>query len=134
MVSNDNTKDVVVYIRRFSGGNGRSLRFKFLDKDSVAINPMRFNETKWDKLVHGFDRKTTTEYVQYDVAYPIPLINITTPYATGGKANVDFSYSRLGFGGMREVGSLGLDFNIYREGDWEIVFHFRTDNPKFEDE
>jgi len=134
LVSNDNTKDVVVYIRPFSGGNGHSLRFKFLDKDSVAINPVKFNETKWDQLVHGFNRKTSAEYVQYDVAYPIPLVNIPTPYASGGRANINFAYSRLGFGGARQVATLGLDFSIYREGDWEIVFHFRTDNPKFEDE
>ena len=134
LVTDDNTKDVVVYIRPFSGGNGHSLRFKFLNKDSVAMNPALFNETKWDLLVHGFNRKSTTEYVQYDVAYPIPLINISTPYANSGKANVNFVYSRLGFGGARETGTLGLDFSIYREGDWEIVFHFRNDNPKFEDE
>ncbi|WP_316815084.1 DUF5007 domain-containing protein [Pedobacter nyackensis] len=134
LISNDATQDVVVYIRPFTGGNGKSLRFKFLDKDAMPIDPTRFNETRWDQLVHGFNRTITSEYVQYDVAYPIPLINITTPYASGGRANVNFSYSRLGFGGIRETGSLGLDFSIYREGDWEVVFHFRNDNPKFEDE
>lgn len=134
LVSNDATQDVIVYIRPFTGGNGNSLRFKFLDKNSLPIDPSRFNETRWDQLVHGFNRVSTTEYVQYDVAYPIPLINISTPYASGGRAKVDFSYSRLGFGSVRETGSIGLDFSIYREGDWEIVFHFRNDNPKFEDE
>ncbi|SMC87276.1 DUF5007 domain-containing protein [Pedobacter nyackensis] len=128
------SNDVVVSIRPFSGGNGHSLRFRFLDKNAVVINPAKFNETKWDQLVHGFNRQTTDEYVQYDVAYPIPLINIPTSYASGGRANVNFSYSRLGFGGIRQVGSIGLDFSIYREGDWEIVFQFRNDNPKFEDE
>jgi len=126
--------DVAVYIRPFSGGNGHSLRFKFLNKDAVAINPAKFNETKWDQLVHGFNKEMTQEYVQYDVAYPIPLVNIATPYASGGKANVNFSYSRLGFGSARQIGTIGLDFGIYREGDWEIVFQFRNDNPKFEDE
>lgn len=134
LVSNDNIKDVVAYIRPFTGGNGHSLRFKFLNKDSVAINPALFNETKWDILVHGFNRVTTAEYVQYDVAYPIPLVNIPTIYASGGRANVNFSYSRIGFGGIRQTANIGLGFSIYREGDWEIVFHFKTDNPKFEDE
>ena len=30
--------------------------------------------------------------------------------------------------------SFGIDFAIYKKGDWEIVFHFLKDNPKFEDE
>lgn len=133
--SNDEKDDVVVYIRPFEGGNGHSLRFKVLDKDSAAINPERFNETKWDQLVHGFNMQKTDEYVQYDVAYPIPLVNIPTFYAPGGsRARSMISYSRLGFNGFRTVSTFGLDFAIYKPGDWEIVFHFKNDNPKFEDE
>ncbi|MDO7744900.1 MAG: DUF5007 domain-containing protein [Pedobacter sp.] len=134
LLSNDNIKDVVVYIRRFEGGNGHSLRFKFLNTDSVAMNPAVFNETKWDQLVHGFNRKTTSEYVQYDVAYPIPLTSIQTRFTDGGNARVEFRYSRRGFGGALTTGMIGLDFKIFSVGDWEIVFHFKNDNPKFEDE
>ncbi len=131
---------VYTYIRKVSGGNGHSLRFKFLDKDSVAIDPRRFNETKWATLVHGFNMQMTKEYVQYDVAYPIPLAAIPTRYTVGGvtgsgtDAAVEFSYSRTGFGNLREIGRLSQSFRIYEKGDWEIVFHFKTVNPKFDNE
>ncbi len=134
LVSNDNIKDAVVYIRRFEGGNGHTLRFKFLNTDSLPMNPALFNETKWDLLVHGFNKTMTNEYVQYDVAYPIPLTNVATSYTSGGNARAEFKYSRHGFGGGLTTGMVGLDFKIFRAGDWEIVFHFKTDNPKFEDE
>lgn len=134
LVNNSNQKDFVVYIRPFKGGTGKNLRFVFLDKESKPINPSRFNETKWDQLVHGFNMVKTDEYVQYDVAYPIPLVNINTPYTTGGEAKIDFSYSRLGFGGFLNTATFGLKFKIFRPGDWEIVFHFKNENPKFEDE
>ena len=133
--SNDDKKDVVVYIRPFTGGTGNSLRFKFLNKDSVEMNPAFFNETVWDKIVHGFNFQKTLTYAQYDVAYPIPLVEIPTIYAPGGtRDHAEFRYSRIGFGGVRVVASFGIDFAIYRKGDWEIVFHFRKDNPKFENE
>ena len=133
--SNDDKKDVVVYIRPFTGGTGSSLRFKFLNKDSVEMNPALFNETVWDKIVHGFNFQKTLTYAQYDVAYPIPLVEIPTVYAPGGtRDHAEFRYSRIGFGGNRVVASFGVDFAIYRKGDWEIVFHFRKDNPKFENE
>ncbi|MFC3196067.1 DUF5007 domain-containing protein [Parapedobacter deserti] len=136
LVSNNERKDVVVYIRPFEGGNGRKLRFKFMAPDGTFMNPDVFNETTWNNLVHGFNIEKTAEYVQYDVAYPIPLVRLQTPYTTsdGGSASARFRYSRRGFGGNRVTASFGLDFNIYRAGDWEIVFHFRNELPKFEDE
>ena len=136
LVSDDNIKDVVVYVRPFEGGNGNNLRFVFLDPDDNLMNPDQFNETKWSELVHGFNVVKTETYVQYDVAYPIPLVNIGTRYTNnnGSSASIDFRYSRRGFGGPLTYASFGLDFNIYRPGDWEIVFHFRNDLPKFEDE
>ena len=76
----------------------------------------------------------TDEYVQYDVAYPIPLVNINTAFASGAGAHVEFRYSRGAFGGGRIAAGFDLNFRIFREGDWEIVFHFRNDFPKFEDE
>lgn len=134
--SNDNVKDVVVYIRPFEGGNGHNLRLKFMRPDGTFMNPDEFNETKWNQLIHGFNIVKTTEYVQYDVAYPIPLVNVATPYTNGNgsSASIDIEYSRRGFGGVREYASFGLDFNIYRAGNWEIIFHFRNELPKFEDE
>lgn len=133
--SNNDKNDVVVYIRPFNGGNGNSIRFKFLDKDSVAMNPALFNETVWDKIVHGFNMQKTPTYVQYDVAYPVPLVQIPTMYSPDGtRDHAEFKYSRLGFGNVKTVASFGIDFAIYKKGDWEIVFHFKKDNPKFEDE
>ena len=141
LTTNDASKGIVyLYIRKYTGGNGNSLRFKFLNKDSVAIDPAKFNETKWDQVVHGFNMQITKEYVKYDVAYPIPLAAIPTRFTSGGvngsgtDAHVEFSYSRIGFGGNRELGVISQNFRIYEKGDWEIVFHFKTVNPKFQNE
>lgn len=134
LVNNSEKKDLVVYIREFEGGNGHNLRFKFLNKEGEPIHPLEFNETRWDKLIHGFNREVTDEYVQYDVAYPIPLTSFNTEWTAGNSARAEFSYSRLGWGGVRTVATFGLDFKIHRKGDWEIVFHFRNDNPKFDNE
>jgi len=135
LVNNAERKDIVVYIRPFEGGNGNNLRFRFMGKDGSYLNPAQFNETKWEELVHGFNRKMETDYVQYDVAYPIPLTNIRTDYSDGGgTAQIEFAYSRMGFSGTVYLASFGLDFNIFKPGDWEIVFHFQNENPKFEDE
>lgn len=134
LVNNNEKNDVVVYIRKFEGGNGHNLRFRFIDKAGNDINPLLFNETRWDEILHGFNRVTTANYVQYDVAYPVPINAIRSPYTSGNNARVLFAYSRRGFGGLRTTGRIALNFQIFRAGDWEIVFHFRNDNPKFEDE
>ncbi|MFD2143909.1 DUF5007 domain-containing protein [Mucilaginibacter antarcticus] len=146
---------VYLYIRKFvdPAGNaaaiGHRLRFKFLDKDSAAIDPFRFNATKWIDQVHGFNPAGTAPgfdqthtYVEYNVAYPIPLARIPTKYTVGGVANrnggetahAEFSFTRTGFGNVRETGRILLDFAIFEKGDWEIVFHFKTANPKFDND
>lgn len=132
--TDDQFKDLVVYIRRFTGGNGHNLRFVFLNKNGEPINPDSFNETKWNELVHGFNMKKTSTYVQYDVAYPIPLTSFPTKYSNGNSAKVDFSYSRKGFGGGLITANFGLNFKIFTKGDWEIVFHFQRENPRFDNE
>lgn len=134
LVSNSIQKDVVVYIRQFEGGNGHNLRFKFIGPQGEPINPANFNETKWEEVVHGFNHKITNEYVQYDIAYPIPLTSINTKYVAGSNAVSRFVYSRMGWNGIRTTGTIGLNFRIFTPGDWEIVFHFVTEKPKFEDE
>ncbi|WP_207532100.1 DUF5007 domain-containing protein [Desertivirga arenae] len=134
LVSNDDVKDVVVFIRPFTGGNGHNLRIKAIDKNDVAINPSKFNETRWTTMLHAFNMVKTNEYVQYDVAYPIPLTARRTNYSDGNTARVALQYSRLVFGGARNTATLSLNFAIFREGDWEIVFKFLTDDPKFEDD
>lgn len=132
--TNDEFKDLVIYIRPFKGGNGHNLRFVFLDKDGNTMNPDNFNETNWNELVHGFNMKKTVNYVQYDVAYPIPLTNYLTKYTNGSSAQVDFAYSRKGFGGGLITAHFGLDFKIFTKGDWEVVFHFQRENPRFDNE
>lgn len=130
--------DIRVYFHR--KGDGRSLTFKFMNTDSVEIDPARFNRTRWDEMLHGFNRISTSTGVKYDVAYPIPVVRTPTKYTNGGlngdgsQAHVEFAYDRLGAGGLRLIANMGLNFNIFQEGDWEIVFHFIRENPKFEDD
>jgi hypothetical protein len=124
--------DIDVYIRKISN-NSNTLTFKFLDTLYNLMNPALFATTKWSELVHGFNMKMTDTSVTYDVSYPIPLVKLPTKFTTedGDRARVSFTYDRLGFGGSREHALLGLDFAIYEPGDWEIVFAFKNDNPKF---
>lgn len=127
-------QDCWVYFKR--KGDGNSLSFKFMDKDSLPIDPARFNGTKWNTLLHGFNMQLLPDAVRYEVAYPIPLTRIPTQYTTtdGLQANVVFSYNRIGFSGQRETGNLGLSFNIWQPGDWEIIFFFHNETPKFDNE
>ncbi|SEW36656.1 DUF5007 domain-containing protein [Chitinophaga arvensicola] len=123
---------VSVYFNRASE-TGHTLTFRFLDENRNAINPAMFNNTKWDQLLHGFNRRQTDSTVVYDVAYPIPLTGLKTAYAASGKAFCTFGYSRKGYGGVREDASFGLNFAIYEPGDWSITFYFRR-NPIFNDD
>src|SRR5699024_2624673 len=113
-----------------------TLTFRFLDSSLHPINPAKFNLTNWETLVHGFNMEKTDTYVRYDVAYPIPLVEMPTAYTTnnGKQASVTFVFDRLGFGNKREVDKMTFNFNIYEPGDWEIIFWFKKDNPKFEDD
>lgn len=114
-------------------GNGNSLTFRFLDKDSMAINPAKFSNTKWGELVHGFNMQMSSSYVKYDVAYPIPLSSIATKYTSGGRASVLFEYPRRGFGNSLRNGIFGFTFSIFEPGDWNIIIHFKK-NLKFEND
>ncbi|MCF3108549.1 DUF5007 domain-containing protein [Niabella sp. CC-SYL272] len=125
--------EVDVYFNKLVGGSGNTLTFKFLDSAYAPINPRLFNQTQWDRLVHGFDMKLTDTEVKYTVAYPIPLTSTPTPYTNGNgsRAAVKFGYYRLGPGGFGVTASLGFNFAIYQKGDWEIAFHFKNTSPKF---
>jgi hypothetical protein len=117
-------------------GEGNSLTFRFFDKDSLPIDPAKFNRTVWDSIFHGFNVRKTATGVTYDVAYPIPLVKLKTRFTNndGSQAVVSFTYDRLGIAGIRSQSSLSFNFNIYEKGDWEIAFHFYQDNPRFRDE
>lgn len=128
--------DVDVYIRKANPSTRNALTFRFLDTLYQPMNPAIFNTTDWANLVHGFNMKMTDTYVQYDVAYPIPLVSVPTRYTTsdGRTARAAFTWSRIGFGGARINASFGLNFAIYDPGDWEIVFAFKNDVPKTTDD
>ncbi len=117
-------------------GDGNSLTFKFLNKDSVLINPSRFNRTVWDSLIHGFNVKVSDTAVRYEVAYPIPLVKYRTRFTNsdGSQASVNFAFDRVGFGNVTQRCSVSFSFAIYQKGDWNIIFYFYDDNPKFRDE
>jgi hypothetical protein len=112
---------------------GNSLTFKFVDTLFNPINPDKFNTTQWPTLVHGFDMVKDSEKVTYKVAYPIPLANYATKYTIGSglQARSTFRYERQGFGNVKEIALLSLDYAIFEKGDWEIIFWFRTERPKF---
>lgn len=127
--------DISVFF--YKVGDGNSLTFKFLDTLYRPINPNKFNATDWKNLVHGFNMRMTDSSVTYDVAYPIPLVkgfktNYTDP--SGNNAYTKFRYQRIGFGGGVQTAEMGFYFQIYEPGDWQIIFQFKKDNPKFEDE
>ncbi|MGN6162969.1 MAG: DUF5007 domain-containing protein [Flavisolibacter sp.] len=129
-------QDIDVYIRKINmpgTPSTNTITFKFLDTLYHPINPALFSNTNWPELIHGFDMQMTETEVKYSVAFPIPLAEVPTKYTDndGKRARVRFGYSRLGFGGVKEDAQIGLDFAIYEPGDWEIVFAFKNDNPKF---
>jgi len=131
-----NIGDVKVDFNKKQGSTGSSLTFRFLDSIGQTIDPAKFNLTAWNKLIHGFNMEKTGTYVKYNVAYPIPLVEIPTAYTTvdGKEATLKFSYDRLGFGGVKETADMSFNFNIYEKGEWEIIFSFTRDNPKFTNE
>ncbi|WP_214073647.1 DUF5007 domain-containing protein [Mucilaginibacter sp. dw_454] len=156
---NAQTGIVYLYIRKFvdlpgdppvdQAAVGHRLRLIFLKTDSSYIDPIKFNTTKWQDQIHGFKADGTPggdivdhKWVEYNVAYPIPLANIPTKFTSGGITNVtgggsaqlNITYSRIGFGNVTEVGSISQAFQIFEKGDWEIVFHFKTVNPKFDND
>ncbi|MBZ4188307.1 DUF5007 domain-containing protein [Niabella beijingensis] len=130
-----NAQDIDITFHRASF-TGSSLTFKFLDDNNRLIDPARFNLTDWAKLLHGFNMQKTNTYIKYDVAYPIPLVEIPTSYTNGPgtMAHLNFGYERLGFGGIRQVSGLLFDFAIYSKGDWEIVIAFRKETPRFDND
>lgn len=115
---------------------GHTLTFRFQDTLLQPINPLKFGDTDWKHLVHGFNMKMTDSTVTYDVAYPIPLAPLPTQYTTtdGTRARIDLKYHRLAFGNVRKDALIHFEFAIYEEGDWEIIFRFPYDNPKFDND
>lgn len=132
-----NENDVRIYFQENpdNGSKEKTLTFRFLDADFKPIDPRLFNQTKWDKLVHGFEPELTDEYVRYKVAYPIPLSNYPTDYTTsdGSQAHIVLDYDRIGRNGRRISSYISFDFSIFKEGHWEILFVFVGGTPEFRD-
>lgn len=116
--------------------SGNSLTFRFVDSLFNPINPNKFSGTDWSNLVHGFNFKMDAEKVTYEVAYPIPCTNYPTKYTTkdGRQARVVFRFDRIGFGNTLQKNFLIQNFNLYKKGDWEMIFWFKTDQPKFDND
>ncbi|WP_316747030.1 DUF5007 domain-containing protein [Pedobacter gandavensis] len=112
---------------------GNSLTFKFKDSLNNTMDPALFSTTKWTELVHGFNMKMTPEYVKYDVSYPIPSVEFPTIYtnSSGSRSRAVFRYERVGRGNSLIKAYMALDFSIYERGDWEIIFKFKGERPKF---
>lgn len=129
--SNMSADDISIYFYR--KGDGNSLTLRFLDKRLQPMDPDLFKDTKWNELLHGFNMQKTKDAVRYDVAFPIPLVEMPTRYTTfdGKQAKMIFAYSRQGFGNLRQDASFQINFAIYRKGDWEMVIWFNRENPKF---
>lgn len=131
------TNDVQVWFRRNRElpASPTTLTIRFLGQDMTPINPAKFAKTNWSGLLHGFNMQMTDEYVRYEVAYPIPLVNIISDYTdkTGEKQHLSFSFDRIVRNNTRLTASMSFDFAIYKEGNWEIDFVFTGGTPDFED-
>ncbi|ARS40186.1 hypothetical protein CA265_11190 [Sphingobacteriaceae bacterium GW460-11-11-14-LB5] len=127
------SSDVQVLFNKVTGGPGNTISFKFVDTLFRTIDPNKFATTQWENVVHGFNMVKTSEKVTYQVAYPIPLNDYPTRYTTssGAQASSLFRFERIGFGNILQKSIIGLNYNIYEKGDWEIIFWFKTEKPKF---
>jgi hypothetical protein len=130
---------VAVYFHR--KGDGHSITYKFFDKDSAVIDPLMFNKVRWDSLYFyngrvqadckvGFNQRVTPEGVTYDVPYPYPVVGA----ALGERVKLVFNYNRVAFGNRRVTEGFSFEFAIFQPGDWEIIFKYRSQTPKFEND
>ncbi len=100
-------EDVHVYIRQNEDmeGEEKTLTFRFYDDNYVPINPAEFDKTDWDKMAEGlfFNKEQTSTYVRYNVAYPLPLLELPMSYTNkeGNKVHLSFTASRLSTSGYR---------------------------------
>ncbi len=134
------SRDVLVQFRKKPANTpcntGHSISFRFVDTLYNTIDPNKFQATKWAEVVHGFDMVKTNTEVTYQVAYPIPLTNYPTKYTTlsGAAASSVFRFDRIGAGNILQQAILEMDYQIHEPGDWEVIFWFTTELPKFEND
>lgn len=131
------SEKIYVYLREKieDTAETKTLTFRFYNSDYTPISPEKFNQTKWDELLHGFNRKMGVDYVTYDVAYPMPLVKSSSKYTNtkGDMLKLRFAYDRITASGMRMDSYLDLEFAIYKEAHWEVVVVFADGAPEFTD-
>lgn len=129
--------NIHVYLRenKENSDEKKSLTFRFYNSDYSPIPPQNFKKTNWADLLHGFNMEMGTDYVKYDVAYPIPLIQVPSKYTNtkGDMAKVRFAYDRITFSGIRRDSYIELEFAIYKEAHWEVIIVFSDGTPEFKD-
>ncbi|MGE9312658.1 DUF5007 domain-containing protein [Niabella sp. CJ426] len=129
------TTDIEVFIQKVDNAAvaQNKLTFRFFDKNYNPINPDRFNATDWANLIHGFNMTKTATSVSYDVVYPIPAVRLPTRYTSGvgDMAHVEFAYNTFDSFGALQRASMSFNFSIFENANWEIIFVFANDNPKF---
>lgn len=113
----------------------KSLTFRFYNSDYTPIPPQKFRLTKWDELIHGFNREMGPDYVKYDILYPLPLIEMPTEYTNeqGDMVRIRFEFDRITSRGYRQNSFLELEFAIYKEAHWEVNVVFASGAPEFRD-
>lgn len=126
---------VYLFENRDNTDETKSLTFRFYEPDYTPIPPENFNLTKWDDLIHGFNREMGPDYVKYDVLYPLPLIQVPTEFTNeqGNMVRVRFEYDRITSRGYRQDSLFELEFAIYKEAHWEVVVVFAEGAPEFRD-
>ena len=101
---------------------------------TVEING-KFNQTKWDELIHGFNKEMGADYVKYDVVYPMPLVQVPSKYTNseGNLLKLRFAYDRITAMGYRLDSYFEIEFGIYKEAHWEVIVVFAEGAPEFRD-
>jgi Domain of unknown function (DUF5007) len=136
-----NSQDVQVLFNRIPAGTSgytgkNSITFRFVDSLFNTISPNKFAATDWANLLHGFNMQKDDTKVKYQVAYPIPLTSYPTKYTTadGSSARVVFRFDRIGFGNELQRNLIALNFRIFEDADWEVIFWFKRDEPNFDND
>lgn len=131
------SEKIHVYLRenKENTDKTKSLTFRFYNSDYTPISPEKFNQTKWDELIHGFNKKMEADYVKYDVVYPMPLVQVPSKYTNkdGKLLKMRFAYNRINSLGYRLDSYFDLEFGIYKDAHWEVIIVFSDGAPEFRD-
>lgn len=131
------SEKIQVYLRenKENTDKTKTLTFRFYNSDYTPISPEKFNQTKWDELIHGFNKEMGADYVKYDVVYPMPLVQVPSKYTNseGNLLKLRFAYDRITARGYRLDSYFEIEFGIYKEAHWEVIVVFAEGAPEFRD-